>query len=101
MASRAGEWAERTGERGSDRRRDILDGLAEIINEIAGVPVEEVRMGARFAEDLDIDSLSMVEVVVAAEERFDLRILDEDVMDVRTVREAVDYIANSASTRPI
>ncbi|MFD9565761.1 acyl carrier protein [Streptomyces sp. NPDC059994] len=77
----------------------MLDGLAEIVNEIAGVPVEDVRMGERFAEDLDLDSLSMVEVVVAAEERFDIRIPDEDVMGVRTVRAAVDYIINAPLRR--
>ncbi|WP_371657128.1 MULTISPECIES: acyl carrier protein [unclassified Streptomyces] len=77
----------------------MLDGLAEIINEIAGIPVEEVRMGARFNEDLELDSLSMVEVVVAAEERFDLRMPDEDVVGVRTVREAVDYMINAPSHR--
>ncbi|GGP31538.1 hypothetical protein GCM10010278_00130 [Streptomyces melanogenes] len=98
-ASRAGERAEQTDESGSDRRRDILDGLAEIINEIAGIAVEDVRMGARFNEDLDLDSLSLVEVVVAAEERFDLNIPDQDIMDVRTVREAVDYIVNAPSRR--
>lgn len=98
-ASRAGERAEQTDESGSDRRREILDGLAEIINEIAGIPVEEVRMGARFNEDLELDSLSMVEVVVAAEERFDLRMPDEDVVGVRTVREAVDYMINAPSHR--
>ncbi|MFC0845053.1 MULTISPECIES: acyl carrier protein [Streptomyces] len=77
----------------------MLDGLAEIINEIAGIAVEDVRMGARFNEDLDLDSLSLVEVVVAAEERFDLNIPDQDIMDVRTVREAVDYIVNAPSRR--
>ncbi|MFI1104757.1 acyl carrier protein [Streptomyces melanogenes] len=95
MASRAGERAERTGEGRSDRRREILDGLAEIINEIGGVAVEDVRMGARFVEDLDLDSLSMVEVVVAAEERFEIHIPDQDVIGVRTVREAVEFIANA------
>jgi acyl carrier protein len=100
MASRAGERAERTGESGSDRRRDILDGLAEIINEVAGVAMEEVRMGARFKEDLDLDSLSIVEVVVAAEERFDISIPDRDIMTVQTVREAVDYIVNAPSRPP-
>lgn len=98
-ASRAGERAEQTGESGSDRRRDILDGLAEIINEVAGIAVEDVRMGARFNEDLDLDSLSLVEVVVAAEERFDISLPDEDVIGVRTVREAVDRIVNAPSRR--
>ncbi|WP_329404738.1 acyl carrier protein [Streptomyces melanogenes] len=77
----------------------MLDGLAEIINEVAGIAVEDVRMGARFNEDLDLDSLSLVEVVVAAEERFDISLPDEDVIGVRTVREAVDRIVNAPSRR--
>ncbi|MFD5538978.1 acyl carrier protein [Streptomyces sp. NPDC127079] len=93
MATRAGEQAERLGESRSDRRREILDGLAGIINEIAGISVEDVHMSDSFADDLDIDSLSMVEVLVAAEELFALQIPDEDVRSVTTVREAVDYIS--------
>ena len=92
-ATRAGERAEQVGESGSDDKREILDGLADIMNEIAGIPIEDVHMGATFADDLDVDSLSMVEVVVASEERFDIRILDEDVLHLRTVRDAVAYIA--------
>lgn len=92
-ATRAGERAEQVGESRSRRKREILDGLAEIVNEIAGIPIEEVHIGASFTDDLDIDSLSLVEVVVASEERFEVRIRDEDVMGLRTVRDAVDYIA--------
>ncbi|WP_344074249.1 acyl carrier protein [Streptomyces crystallinus] len=76
----------------SGRRREVLDGLAEIINEIAGVPVEDVRMSALFTDDLDLDSLSLVEVIVAAEERFRLQIPDADVVDVLSVRDAVNYL---------
>ncbi|MFG2147047.1 acyl carrier protein [Streptomyces sp. NPDC048696] len=74
-----------------------MEGLAEIINEVTGVPVEEVRMGADFLTDLDIDSLSMVEVAVAAEEQFGLSIPDESLMGLRTVRDAVDFIVKKRS----
>ena len=45
-----------------------------------------------FTEDLDVDSLSMVEVVVAAEEKFGVRIPDDDVKGLKTVGDAVAYI---------
>ena len=49
-------------------QQEILSGLAEIVNEVAGVPAADVQLEKSFVDDLDIDSLSMVEVVVAAEE---------------------------------
>ncbi|MFI7015885.1 acyl carrier protein [Streptomyces sp. NPDC050164] len=79
-----------------DRRREILDALADIVNEISGVPIDDIHMGASFTGDLEIDSLSLIEVVVAAEERFDVRIPDDDVSQLQTVRDAVDYIARQA-----
>ncbi len=73
-------------------QEQILEGLAEIVNEIAGIPTEDVQPGKSFTDDLDIDALSMVEVVVAAEERFDVKIPDEDVRNLKTVGDAADYI---------
>ncbi|GHC52114.1 acyl carrier protein [Streptomyces cinnamoneus] len=72
--------------------QEIITGLAEIVNEIAGIPVEDVAREKSFTDDLDVDSLSMVEVVVAAEERFDVKIPDEDVKGLKTVGDAADYI---------
>ena len=72
---------------------EIRSNLAEIVNEIAGIPVEDVQLDKSFTDDLDVDSLSMVEVVVAAEERFDVKIPDEDVKNLKTVGDAADYIA--------
>ncbi|MEV6207156.1 MULTISPECIES: acyl carrier protein [unclassified Kitasatospora] len=75
---------------------EVLEGLAEIVNEIAGIPAEDVELDKSFTDDLDVDSLSMVEVVVAAEERFDVKIPDDEVKNLKTVGDAVDYIlANS------
>jgi len=73
-------------------QEEIVAGLADIVNEIAGIPVEDVQLDKSFTDDLDVDSLSMVEVVVAAEERFDVKIPDEDVKNLKTVGDATDYI---------
>ncbi|MCG6493492.1 acyl carrier protein [Kitasatospora sp. A2-31] len=75
---------------------EVLEGLAEIVNEIAGIPTEDVEFDKSFTDDLDVDSLSMVEVVVAAEERFDVKIPDDEVKNLKTVGDAVDYIIANA-----
>ena len=79
----------------SATRSDLLVGLAEVLEEVAGTPADAVRPEAAFDKDLDIDSLTMVEVVVACEERFGVRIPDEALEDLRTVGDAVDYIAKA------
>ena len=71
---------------------EIQNGLAEILNEVAGVDAAAVSPDKTFLDDLDVDSLSMVEVVVAAEEKFGVRIPDDDVKGLRTVGDAVAYI---------
>ena len=76
---------------------EIRAGLAEIVNEVAGIPAEDVQLDKSFVEDLDVDSLSMVEVVVAAEEKFDVKIPDDEVKNLKTVGDAVAYIENAQS----
>ncbi len=77
--------------------QDILSGLAAIVNEVAGVPAEAVTSEKSFIDDLDIDSLSMVEVVMAAEDKFGVSIPDAEVKNLTTVGEAVSFIAKSAA----
>ena len=76
-------------------QEEIVAGLADIVNEIAGIPVEDVQLDKSFTDDLDVDSLSMVEVVVAAEEKFGVKIPDDEVQNLRTVGDAVSYILKS------
>jgi acyl carrier protein len=73
-------------------QQDILAGLAQIVNEIAGVPVGDVTLQKSFIDDLDVDSLSMVEIATAAEDHFGVRIPDDDLKDLKTVGDAVNYI---------
>jgi acyl carrier protein len=76
-------------------RTQVVEGLAEILEEVAGVNPDDVAEGKSFTEDLDVDSLSMVEVVVAAEEKFDVKIPDDEVQNLKTVGDAVSYILKS------
>ena len=76
---------------------DVLAGLKEIVEEVAGVPATSVELGKNFTEDLDVDSLSMVEVVVAAEERFGVKIPDDQVAELTTVGDAVDFIVKASA----
>ncbi len=75
---------------------EILGGLAEIVNEVAGVETSEVTREKSFVDDLDIDSLSMVEIAVQVEDRFGVKVPDDELANLRTVGDAVDYVAKTA-----
>ena len=77
-------------------KNKILAGLAEIVNEETGVETEEVQLEKSFTEDLDIDSISMMTIVVNAEEKFGVTIPDEEVKNLKTVGDAVDFIENAS-----
>ena len=71
---------------------EIRTDLAEIVEEVAGVSADQVQLDKSCVDDLDVDSLSMVEVVVAAEEKFDVKIPDDEVKNLKTVGDAVAFI---------
>jgi acyl carrier protein len=76
--------------------QEILSGLGEIIEEIAGTPADEVTPGASFVDDLDIDSLSMVEIAVAAQDKFGVEIPDEQLKDLKTVQDVVNFVSKNS-----
>ena len=75
--------------------QEILAGLAEIVNEETGLDPAEVLADKSFTDDFDIDSLSMMTIVVNAEEKFGVRIPDEEVKNLTTVGDAVSFIASN------
>jgi acyl carrier protein len=77
-------------------QEEILAGLSEIIDEIAGVPADEVTPEKTFVDDLDIDSLSMVEIAVAAQDKFGVEIPDDQLKDLKTVQDVIDYVGRSS-----
>ncbi|GAA1300127.1 acyl carrier protein [Saccharothrix xinjiangensis] len=71
---------------------EILSAVAEIVADTLNVPVAAVVPGTRFAEDLDVDSLTMVELAVVLQDRFDLELSDDELKDLNTVQDVVEHI---------
>ena len=71
---------------------EIRTQLADIVNDVAGVDQADVQLEKNFVDDLDVDSLSMVEIIYACEEAFNVSIPDEDAKSLKTVGDAVNYI---------
>ncbi len=77
-----------------DLDQAIFEKVQKILVEQLGVSYEDVTADASFVEDLGADSLDVVELVMALEEEFDLKISDEEAEKIATVRDAVNYIVN-------
>ena len=73
-------------------QEEIVAVLGEIIEEVTGIEPSEVTVEKSFVDDLDIDSLSMVEIAVQTEDKYGVKIPDEDLASLRTVGDAVNYI---------
>jgi acyl carrier protein len=72
--------------------QEILSAVGEIVQEATGIPAARVVPEASFTADLDIDSLSMVEIATMAEDRFSVSIPDGDLSRLKTVADVVTYI---------
>ena len=71
---------------------EVLAGLADLVNDETGIATENVQLEKSFTDDLDIDSISMMTIVVNAEEKFDVKIPDDEVKNLKTVGDAVAFI---------
>jgi acyl carrier protein len=71
---------------------DTYEAVQGIIIELLGVDEGKIVAAARFREDLEADSLDLVELIMAFEEKFGGEISDEDAQKITTVGEAVSYI---------
>ena len=78
-------------------KEEILTQLRPMIAEQLGVDESEVKEDASFTEDLNADSLDLVEMIMSLEEKFTLQISDEDAEKITTVGEAVEYIYEHTS----
>ena len=72
--------------------QEVYEKIKEIIAELLDVEDEKITPDARFREDLEADSLDLVELIMEFEERFGSEISDEDAQKITTVGEAVSYI---------
>ena len=79
--------------------QEVFDKVKGIIVELLGVDVAKVTSEARFREDLEADSLDLVELIMAFEEEFNEEIPDEDAQKITTVGGAVSYIMERAKAK--
>jgi acyl carrier protein len=80
-------------------RDDAVAALREVAVEVLSVEPEAVTEDARFKEDLDADSLDIVELVMGLEERFDISVPEEDLENVTTVGQAVDLVMSKVASK--
>jgi acyl carrier protein len=80
-------------------REEALSALREVAVEVLSVEPDEVVEASRFKEDLDADSLDLVELVMGLEERFDISVPEEDLESVATVGQAVDLVLGKVEAK--
>ncbi len=78
-------------------RQEVLDKIADAAVEVLGVERELVTENASFKDDLDADSLDLVELVMALEERLDISVPEEDLEGIETVGQALDLVAGKVA----
>ncbi|MEM7158404.1 MAG: acyl carrier protein [Myxococcota bacterium] len=74
---------------------DIDGKVKEIVADQLDVKLDEVEASKSFTDDLQADSLAIVELVLALEEKFDVKIPDDEVDKIKTVGDAITYIQNA------
>ncbi|MFC9894176.1 meromycolate extension acyl carrier protein AcpM [Nocardia sp. NPDC127579] len=81
-------------------QEEIVAGIADIVEEVTGIDAAEVLFEKSFVDDLDIDSLSLVEIAVQLEDKYSVKVPDEDLASLRTVGDAVAYVQKMEAEAP-
>ena len=77
-------------------KEEIFDKLKELFVDQLGVEEDEVTMEASMQDDLGADSLDLVDLVMSVEEEFGVKVADEDLENIKTVGDIVNYIEDRA-----
>jgi acyl carrier protein len=80
-----------------EKNMALIDDVKEVVVEQLNVNADEVKEDSKFVEDLGADSLDVVELVMALEEKFDIEIPDSDAESIATVGDAVKYVESKNS----
>jgi len=73
-----------------------FDKLKEILVDVLGVNEEDVKLESKFVDDLGADSLDLVELIMAFEDKFSIEISDEEAEKMVTVKDVLDYISSKS-----
>ena len=74
-----------------------FDKLKEILADVLGIKIEEIKAESKFVDDLGADSLDLVELIMSFEDKFGIEISDEEAEKIISVKDALDYINSHTS----
>ena len=81
-------------------RQEVLELIRAHLSEELGIEASTIEEGSRFKEDLEADSLDLVELVVELEDRYGIRMAEDQAERIKTVGQAVDFVVEQASVNP-